>query len=110
MAEAVNEILAKWIAMQIFAMSVDVLHRDLLQRLWTVPTEPGIARLEGIHCSFLCSQNDVVDLALPSSELSIYRRCSSDVSRVHRVFSADIQYNHVAVLHHCRVCGVVENG
>src|SRR5215813_2279060 len=80
-AEAVNEVLAERMSVQIFAMRVDVVVGDLVDGLLVIFTEI-CAGLDGSDGGVLRAEDDVVNFALARSEFAIGRQSSRDVGGV----------------------------
>src|SRR5205085_12439279 len=99
MSQAMNEVLAQWLAMRIFAMRVDVIQRNFVERIRIVPGQLGFSNLKGLHGCFLRSQNNVINLALPGRKLAIHRSGASSVSGIHGVLAANVHHYYVTTLH-----------
>ena len=83
--------------------------RDLVERVGRRAVERRDARLECVDRRLLRAEDDVVDLALPRSEVAVDRQRARDVGRVHRILAADVEHDQVAALHHVLVLRVVEH-
>ena len=69
-AEAMNEVFSQRLAVQVFAMGVDVVVSDVVERIRPVPPQTGLARLKCRRGSLLRAQHDVVNLPLPRGEFA----------------------------------------
>src|SRR5262249_28134778 len=97
MAETVNEVLAERLAVQILAVSVDVVVGDEEEGLFVVLAEVG-AGFDGGDGGILCAEDDVVNFALARREFAVGRNGAGDVSGVAGELCADIEDDDVAIL------------
>ena len=115
-AEAVDEVLAERLAVEVFAVGVDVVEGDFVERIGDVGgafvdvAEAVFAGDEGGGGGLLGAEDDVVDLALTGREVAVDGHGSGDVGGVHAVFAGFIDDDDVAGLHDAIVRGVVEGG
>ena len=98
-AEAMNEILAQRLAVQIFAVGVDVVVGDLIKRIRIAAFQVRLARFECGHRRLLRAQDDVVDLPLARGEMAVHGKRARDVGGVHGVFAGRIDDDNVSRLH-----------
>src|SRR6185437_8903681 len=78
------------------SMRIDVVRYDLLQAV-LASVEHG-ARLHSGYCGTLRTENDIVNLALARRELSAGGQRARDIGGVTAIFTADVNYHHVAIL------------
>ena len=109
MTESVNEILAERFAVKVFAMSIDVVVRDVEEAVLFVAAENG-AGLDGGDGGVLGGKNDVVDFALARSEFSVGGNGASDVGGVAGILRADVEHDDVAVLNFAIEAIVMKRG
>src|ERR1700737_3445590 len=96
--------------MQVPAVCIDVVIGNLIERIGAVPGDTRFARLERSHRRLLRAQDNVVNLALPRTEMAADRKRARDISRVHGIFSCGVDHNSVPGLHGRTVVRVVKYG
>src|SRR5438477_5335175 len=96
--------------MQVPAVCIDVVIGNLIERIGAVPRDTRFARLKRRHRRLLRAQDNVVNLALPRTEMAADRKRARDVSRVHGIFSCSVDHNHVPGPHGRTVVRVVKYG
>src|SRR5690348_13168544 len=99
MSQTMNEVLAQWLAMRIFAMRIDVIHSNFVEGVRVVPCQLRFSDLEGLHGRFLRSQHNVINLTLPGRKLTVHWSGAGNVSGIHGVFPAYVHHYYVAALH-----------
>src|SRR6185312_6833360 len=114
--EAVDEVFAKWLAMQVFAVAVDVVEGDLIEVVWVgLLAHQGIAHIafardEGLAGGVLSTKDNVVNLTLPWREMPVDGIGAGDVAGVHGILASGVDDDKVSVLHGARVSGIVQRG
>src|SRR5437660_11994514 len=89
-------------------MRIDVVVRDIVERVWLIPTQSGFPRLEGGNGRTLCSKNDVVNLTL--SRFSGCWQRASNVGSVQGVFAGRVNQHDIAVSNCFGVLRIVQHG
>src|SRR3954466_1414700 len=98
-SETMNEISSQRGAFQILAVGIDIVRRNLLQAHFVFGRTEHDTGLDGRNRGFLRSEDDLIQLALSSSELAVYRNRSRNVAGVHRAFRRDVHQNEFASVH-----------
>src|SRR5438094_6570948 len=93
-----------------FAMRVDVVVRDIVERVWLIPTQSRFSRLERGNSRTLCSKNDVVNLTLSRREFSGCWQRASNVGSVQGVFAGRVNQHDIAVSNCFGVLRIVQHG
>src|SRR5208337_1624487 len=112
-SEAVQPVLAERLAMQVFSVGVDVVVRYSVERVGVLPVtiiDRGLAGDEGVDCSPLRAEDNVVDLPLSRGEAAVGGNGACDVGSVHRVLACGVDHDDVAVFNGAGVFGVVQGG
>src|ERR1700722_3313958 len=98
MADTVSEVLAERLAMQVFAVSIDVVEGDAGE-----VTRVGLGQVHagfyGGNYSILSSQDDIVNLSLAAGERRAYRYSTGDVGGVSGAFRPHVHQQQFAAVH-----------
>src|SRR5438034_9609640 len=78
-------------------MLVDVVVRDIVERVWLIPTQSRFSRLERGNSHTLCSKNDVVNLTLSRREFSGCWQRASNVGSVQGALAGRVNQHDIAV-------------
>ena len=96
MAEAVDEILSERLAVQVFAVGVDVVVGDFVDGVGIVALHVGLAGDEGRSGGFLRAEDDVVNFALARCEVAVDGQGAGDVGGVHGILGSGVDDDDVA--------------
>src|SRR5262245_17470160 len=108
MADAVSKVFAERLAMQVFAMSIDVVEGDTGEVSRILPGKVHAGLDSGNH-SVLGSQYDVVDRPLPGGERRADRYGARDVGSVAGAFSPHVHQQQLASIHAPRIARIMEH-
>src|SRR5581483_6731896 len=95
--------------MQIFAVGIDVIARDFVERVRTSAADMRNACLECLHRRLLCTENYVVDLTLARREMAVHWSSARNVGGIHRVLAGNVHYDDIARAHGAGVFGIVQD-
>ena len=105
-----NKVLAERRAVKIFAMGIDVVECYFVQRIGIVFFQRRLPRLKRRNRGLLCTQNDIVDLALPWTELPRRRQRARDVGGIHGIFAGGIDHNDITVSDYAGIIRIMQHG
>src|SRR5579864_4787575 len=94
-----NEVFSQWLAMQVLAVTIDVIHGHFLKRVSILAAQFRVSHLKSMNGGFLSAKHNIVNLTLPGGEFSIHRSCASDVTGIHGILSSNIHHHQVSILH-----------
>src|SRR5258708_32650535 len=109
MAEAMDKILPKRLALKILSVGVDVVVGNLVDVFIAFAAKIH-ARFQGGQGGVLRAKSDVVDFTLAGRKFAVRRNGTRDVGGVASVLRADIQDDDVAVFDFARQFVVVQRG
>ncbi len=110
-AESMDPVLAKRRTVQILAMRVDVVVGHGIERIRILAVAVIDRRLvdhEGRDRRLLRAEHNVVNLALPRSEVPVDRNSPGDVGRIHRKLARRVHHRDIAILHGARIFCVMQ--
>src|SRR5437870_2240106 len=101
-AQPMNEILAQWLALAVFAMRVDELIGDVREPVFLAFAREMSARPDGREGGVLRAEDDLVNFALALREFAVGRKSARDVRGIARILSGNVENNDIAVVDFAR--------